>query len=94
MIKFKIYVGWAGIAERPLNKWVSPRISLFAIDLVEGQVQLVICPLRALIRFLVIKTKSIYSGEAFNILRFGNFSSLSYSVINFLPWSPHVPKAH
>ena len=67
---------------------------MFAIDPVEGQDRLVLCPLRAFNRFWSLRQKGIIPAKLINILRLCNFSSLSYSVINLLPWSPHVPKAH
>ena len=81
------YDGWTGKAERPLAKWVSPRLTLFAVDPVEGQDREVLCPLRAFL-FLFINTKRKYSGEAFIILRLCNFFSLSYSIIFFTLESP------
>ena len=88
MIKFKIYVGWAGIAERPLNKWVSPRISLFAIDPVDGQVQLVICPLRALIRFWSFRQKVFIPAK---LLIFYGLVTFLVSLTQYLIFYPGVP---
>ena len=94
MIKFRFYDGWTGKAERPLDNWVSPRITLFAIDPVEGQDREVLCPLHAFNRFWSLRQKGIIPAKLINILRLCNFSSLSYSVNNLLPWSSHVPKAN
>ena len=69
--QMQIYDGWTGKAPRPLAKWVSPRLTLFAVDPVEGQDREVLCPLRAFL-FLTINTKRKYSGEAYIILRLCN----------------------
>ena len=93
MIKIQSYDGWTGKAERPLAKWLSPRLTL--LQYIQWKVRTgKSYALSVSFSFWSLIQKGSIPAKL--ILFYGcvTFFSLSYSINNLLPWSPHVPKAN
>ena len=84
IIRFNFYDSWTGKAERPLDDWESPRITLLAIDPVDNNDQVVLCPLRAFNCFWSLRQRRIFPADLDKFLWGCNPVSLSYAVNNLL----------